>query len=249
MRPQVCKSGPSSHRVPCRSALCCIVGILASTCRGVNGCWQRVDNPVIWSDPGLAEAVCGSCAWSCIGDTCAAPDCNDGDYDGDGQPDCRCDLCGEEVSGTVFNSVTCRCESQIIDADGNIVSADGVEEPVCVGIEVDTNYVGGDCGCYEESPFVSYDGTHLRSLEDADACVRACAEYNMPKYVYRESSQQCWCKAAEAADVRRQHALLRVCCRFAHVVRIVRKRFFPLFSMCFYFCFGTHVFCPRSIFV
>ena len=64
---------------------------------------------------GLADFLCGSCVWHCIGDVCGASDCNEEDYSGNGQPDCRCDLCAEEVPNTVFNTETCRCEGQIVD--------------------------------------------------------------------------------------------------------------------------------------
>ena len=61
--------------------------------------------------------------------------------------------------------------------------------------------------------FVSYDGMHLQGM-DVDACVYKCSDYSMPYYVYRASSQQCWCKTVEGYEV---GSLTCVCC--ACVVR------------------------------
>jgi hypothetical protein len=165
------------------------------------GCWEQIHNPFIEADAALEAYLCGACSWECVGDDCGAAECDGGDYNGDGQADCRCDICGEEILDKVFNGVTCRCVTQIIDADGNIITSGGVELPVCEGIEVGTNYVGGDCNCYDDDPLVSYDGTHLR-IADTDSCVYACRDYSMPYYAFREQGQQCWCKSEEGYNVR-----------------------------------------------
>ncbi len=182
-----------------RLVLAIVVGLSSYPIR-TTGCWQQLHNPFIEADPGLNAYLCGACSWECIGDDCGAPECDGGDYNGDGQSDCRCDICGEEILDTVFNSETCRCVTQIIDADGNVITSGGVEVPVCEGIELDTNYIGGDCNCYEGNPLISYDRTHLR-IPDADSCVYACQSYSMPYYVFREIGQQCWCKSEEGYNV------------------------------------------------
>jgi len=164
-------------------------------------CWEKIENPYIYSDEGLAQYMCGACNWACVGDMCGAESCNDGDYDGDGVADCRCDICGEEVPDTVFNAETGRCEGQLYDEDGNIITAEGVQIVYCDGIEPDTNYLGGDCGCLAEDPFASYDGTHLESILSADDCVYKCSAYGTPLYVYIERTTKCWCKLEEAYDV------------------------------------------------
>ena len=183
-----------------RLAILCLLFVTPKEASGT--CWEKVTNPYLDADPGMNQALCGSCVWYCLGDACAVGDCNDGDYDNDGNPDCRCEMCGVEYSDKIFDSSTASCVTSITDEDGNVISADGVAEFVCPGIELDTNYFGGDCNCLDEDDLVSRDGLFLEGISEADDCVRKCDTYGAEYYVYQSNSNKCWCKTEEGYNVR-----------------------------------------------
>ena len=158
-------------------------------------CWQQIKNPYLEADPDMKSALCGECQWECSGDVCGSSNCSD-------TSGCRCSNCGEEVPGTVFNPSTSECVTELYTPEGTILTAEGEAEVICEGIELNTNYFGGDCGCLEEDDYVSRDGVYIQPVYTADDCVVKCYTYGAPFYVFQQTSSRCWCKTDEGHQVR-----------------------------------------------